>query len=261
MWKQLHLGLLLMLAAIAIAARERIVIMSDSTAVDYRGQKNAIAKTAAWEPMAGWGTYAALALKPDVEIFNRSSGGLSSKTYYEKVLPKASICFCKGGWLLLSFGSNDARPHPKFDRATDPKTTFPEYMGKIADAAKQAGMRVVVISPLPICTFTKGKWDNSLFAPYAAAAKKFAADHGYDFIDAFQLVTAALQGKSQAEIQSYYMFLERGASPNWPKGRRDPLHYNEKGAQLVWTLLRQAIAKDIPELDKLFQPLPKENAK
>ena len=57
------------------------------------------------------------------------------------------------------------------------------------------------------------------------------------------------------------MFLAPGASPNWPQGRRDPLHYNEKGARLVWDLLRQAIARDIPELDKLFQPLPKEKAK
>ena len=259
MWKQV-MPMLLGLCLSASAAG-RIVIMSDSTAVDYRGKKNVIAKTAAWEPMAGWGTYTALALRPGVEIFNRSSGGLSSKTYYENVLPKASICFCKGGWLLLSFGSNDARPHPKFNRATDPKTTFPEYMGKIADAAKKAGMRIVVISPLPICTFVKGKWDNSLFAPYAEASKKFAADNGYYFIDAFQLVTAALKDKSQAEIQSYYMFLEPGVSPNWPKGRRDPLHYRDKGAELVWKLIRQAIAKDIPELDKLFQPLPKENAK
>ena len=259
MWKQI-MPLLLGLCLSAHASG-LIVIASDSTAVDYRGRKNVIANTASWEPMAGWGTCAALALRPGVVLANRSSGGLSSKTYYESQMNHLQKVLRPGGWLLLSFGSNDARPHPKLNRATDPETTFPEYMGKIADAAKQAGMRVVVISPLPICTFSKGKWDNSRFAPYAAASREFAAKHGHPFIDAFQLVTTALAGKSQAEIESYYMFLAPGASPNWPQGRRDPLHFNEKGARLVWSLLRQAIARDIPELDKLFQPMPAENAK
>ena len=60
---------------------------------------------------------------------------------------------------------------------------------------------------------------------------------------------------SDKEVRSYYMFLERGESPNWPKGRRDPLHFTQKGSKLIWQIIQQEIDRKIPELAKCFKPL------
>ena len=249
-------GFLLSCAAVlgsAVFAGEVIVIASDSTAVDYRGRKNPIAKTASWSPMAGWGEYTARDVRKGVALFNRAAGGYSSKTYCETFLPKTKKVFKKGGWLLLSFGSNDARPHPKFDRATKPESTFPQYMDEIASAAKEAGMNVVVLSPLPYFVFSKGKFAPKALAPYAAACEKLAKEKGYYYIDLYKLVCDKFEGKSADEIKSYYMFLKPGDSPNWPQGRSDNLHVNDKGAKMVWDLIRGEIDKNIPELAKLLK--------
>jgi len=232
---------------------EVIVIASDSTAVDYRGRKNPITGTASWSPMAGWGEYTARDVRKGVALINRSAGGYSSKTYCESILPKTKKVFKKGGWLLLSFGSNDSRPHPKFDRATKPESTFPQYMDEIASAARSAGMNVVILSPLPYFVVSKGKFAPTALAPYAAACRKLAEEKGYHCIDLYKLVCDRFEGKSVDEIKSYYMFLKPGDSPNWPKGRSDTLHVNDKGAKMVWGLIRAEIDRNIPELAKLLK--------
>jgi len=228
--------------------------MSDSTAVNYLGKSNPIAKTASWAPMAGWGQYAADDALEKVTFINRSGGGHSSKTYAESILPDAKKLFQQGGWLLLSFGSNDVRPNANFDRTTRPEDTYPLYLGKIADAASAAGMKVVIISPLPFFAMSEGRFYNSLLAPFAEASKKLAADKKLYFIDAYSLISGYFKDMPEMDIKSYYMYLKPGESANWPEGRDDPLHFTEKGARLVWSLIRASIDNEIPELAKLFKP-------
>ena len=240
----------------ALAAAPAVVVISDSTAVDYTLKKsNPIAGTAAWEPMAGWGTYARLSTRPGVVFRNLSAGGHSSKTYVERLLPNARKRFPEGGWLLLSFGSNDARKSASAPgRTTTPEETFPFYMGQIAAAAKEKGMRVVVLSPLPFYHREHGGFSCSVLAPYAAAAKKFADDNGFFFIDVFALMSGRFAAMSDEEVRTNFMFLEPGRYANWPKGRKDPLHYTEKGSKLVWSVIHAEIERNIPELAKLLVP-------
>lgn len=248
------LFLLFMLLGFQILAAGPIVIMSDSTAVDYHGRKNYFKKP--WTPMSGWGEYAALHVRKGVAFRNLASGGYSSKSYYNVWLPKAKGAFRKDGWLLLSFGSNDARPHPTWDRFTKPESTYPEYLNKIAEEAVKAGMKVVILSPIPYFMYKDGKFRNTVLEPYAAAAGKLAAEKKYYYIDLFQLVTDKFQSMSEPEIRSHYMYLKPGDSPNWPKGAADPLHFTEKGSGLIWQLIFEAIQKDIPELASLLQKEP-----
>ncbi|MBO5722240.1 MAG: hypothetical protein J6S19_03910 [Lentisphaeria bacterium] len=237
-----------------LSASDMVMIISDSTAVDYRGKKNPYNKNkVGWEPMSGWGEFAAIAGAKDVKIINRSVGGYSSKTYWKNLHKRTSRDFRKGGWLLLSFGSNDARHHPKTAyRCTTTDGTFPEYMNKIASDAKAVGMNVVIISPPPFYSTENGKFFNSILKPYAEASKKLAAENGYFFIDLFGAVNEYFANMSNQDILSHYMFLKPGDSPNWPNGRKDPLHFTGKGSKMIWEIIRNAIKKDIPELSKLF---------
>lgn len=251
------LGYFCAILSVSCFSAECIILMSDSTAVNYLGKSNPIAKTASWVPMAGWGQYAADDVLEKVIFINRSGGGHSSKTYAESILPDAKQFFQQGGWLLLSFGSNDVRPNANFERTTRPEDTYPLYLGKIAEAATAAGMKVVIISPLPFFSMSEGHFCNSLLAPYAEASGKLAADRKYFFIDAYSMIQAYFKDMPEMEIKSYYMYLKPGESANWPKGSSDPLHFTEKGALMVWNLIRTAIDKDIPELANLFKPVLK----
>ena len=168
-------------------------------------------------------------------------------------LEKTAAFFKKDGWLLLSFGCNDARPSPREDRATDARTTFTEYMGIITDSAEKAGMKIVVISPMPSFEMVNGKFSHPLLAPYAKASEKFAAEKGFYFIDLYTLLTKYFEKMPESEIKTHYMFIKRGEHPNWPQGRYDNLHLTKKGAAVVWKLIRQEIDRNIPELAKLFK--------
>lgn len=251
--KLIWTSVLLVFSAVLFAS-DMVMIISDSTAVDYRGKKNPYNKNkVGWEPMSGWGEFAVITGAKDVEIINRSAGGYSSKTYFEDLYKRTRLHFRKGGWLLLSFGSNDSRPQTKFpERNTTADGTFPEYMNKIASDAKAAGMNVVIISPPPFYSTENGKFSNSILQPYAEASKKLAAENGYFFIDLFGAVNEYFANMSNEDILSHYMFLKPGDSPNWPNGRRDPLHFTGKGSKMIWEIIRNAIKKDIPELSKLF---------
>lgn len=247
---------LFLLSGLLVAATD-VMIISDSTAVDYRNKRNPYTKgKTLWAPMSGWGEFAADACKEDTKLLNRAVGGYSSSTFAERRLKKTAKSFTKGGWLLLSFGSNDSRPSKdEPNRYTTADKTYPEYLGKIANEAKKAGMKVVIITPPPFYHTVDGKFANPVLAPYAAAAKKFARENGYDCIDLFTALSDHFGKLSDKEVRSYYMFLERGESPNWPKGRRDPLHFTQKGSKLIWQIIQQEIDRKIPELAKCFKPL------
>ena len=240
-----------------MAAAVDVMIISDSTAVDYRNKRNPYTKgKTLWAPMSGWGEFAADACQKETQLVNRAIGGYSSRTFAERRLQKTARQFTSGGWLLLSFGSNDARPNKtEPQRNTTADKTYPEYLGRIASAAQKAGMKVVIISPPPFYNTVNGKFANPVLAPYAAASRKFAQANGCEFIDLFGAVCDHFGKLSDKEIRSHYMFLKRGESANWPKGRKDPLHFTQKGSQLIWQIIHQEIDRKIPELAKCFKPL------
>ena len=237
----------------------QIVIISDSTAVDYRSKPNPYTKgETGWAPMSGWGEFVADACRPGVTVVNRSVGGESSRTYWNRRMKKTKAFFEKDGWLLLSFGSNDARPSGKTpERTTTPDGTYPEFLGLMVKEAKAAGMHVVIISPPVFYHMVDGKFSNPVLQPYAVACKRFAEENGCEYIDLFSAMCDRFANCTDEEIRTHYMFLKRGESPNWPKGRNDPLHFTQKGSRLIWSILHAEIERRIPELAKCFQPVQK----
>ena len=125
-------------------------------------------------------------------------------------------------------------------------------MGIIADAAEKAGMKIVILSPMPSCEMANGKFSHPLLAPYAEASRKFAAKKGYYFIDRYTMLTEYFRDMPEEEIKKHYMFLKPGEYPNWPQGRYDHLHLTTKGTVVVW-MIRREIDRKIPELSVLFK--------
>ena len=245
----------LMLTAAVLSASEMVIIISDSTAVDYRGKKNAYNQNkVGWSPMSGWGEFAADAAGNQLRVLNRSAGGFSSKTYWEKQQRSTRKYFKKDAWLLLSFGSNDAR-YSAADpgRNTTADGTFMEYMNKIASEAKAAGMKVVIISPVPFYSMADGKFSNTVLQPYAQASEKLARANNYAYVDLFGMMSKYFSTMSDEEIRTHYMFIAPGASPNWPRGRKDPLHLTDKGSRKAWEFILAGLKKEVPELAKLFK--------
>ena len=232
-----------------------MMIISDSTAVDYRGKKNPYNHNkVGWDPMSGWGEFALDAAGKQLKVLNRSAGGFSSKTYCEKQLRSTRKYFKKDAWLLLSFGSNDAR-YSAADpgRNTTADGTFMEYMNKIASEAKAAGMKVVIISPVPFYSMADGKFSNTVLQPYAQASEKLARANNYAYVDLFGMMSKYFSNMSDEEIRTHYMFIAPGASPNWPRGRKDPLHLTDKGARKAWEFILEGLKKEAPELATLFK--------
>ena len=243
----------LLFLSLTVFSKEYVMIMSDSTAVNYRSPNMKNYYKLPWAPMSGWGEFTQKDIRGDIPLLNRAAGGYSSKTYFESWFPHSRKALRKDGWLLLSFGSNDCRPHPTWDRVTKPESTYQEYLDKMASEAANAGMKIVIISPPPFFMMENGKFNNSTLEPYAKASKQLAERKGYYFIDLFNLLSNKFKNMTEAEIRTHYMFLKPGDSPNWPKGAADILHFQNKGSELIWQLMLDSIRKDIPDLAKLFK--------
>src|SRR5215475_11768042 len=116
-------------------AKVRIALAGDSTVTDK----------------VGWGVGFAKQLTGDIECLNFSQGGRSSKSFINEGHWK-KVLDAKPDYILIQFGHND-QPGKGPERETDPKTTYPEWMGKYVDEAKAAGAKPILVTSLTRRTF------------------------------------------------------------------------------------------------------------
>jgi lysophospholipase L1-like esterase len=195
-------------------------------------------------------------VKPGVKVHNHAQGGASSKSFmtgrkWENVLKQAK----KGDFVIIQFGHNDAVLGEKnLYRMTNAEKTYPIYLKIYINEAKLRGLHPVLVTQTVYIGF---KADGTVYnykqpnevggAAYVAACKKLAAELGCDFVDLNAAALERFAGKSQQDVEKFYMVLAPGESPNYPKGRSDRVHLNQNGAAFYASLFAElAKAQNLP---------------
>jgi rhamnogalacturonan acetylesterase len=188
----------------AAAANPTLWLIGDSTVqVDTPGQQ-------------GWGTPLPQFFDlSKIRIKNQAVGGRSSRTFISEGLwEKVRKQLKPGDYLMMQFGHNDASPineDPPVTKATRARGTIrsngeetveivnvmtgkPEtvhsygwYIRKMADEAKTAGVKVIIVSPIPKRGFITGKARRDGDG-YSELAKQAAARSGASFLDLSTIV-------------------------------------------------------------------------
>src|SRR5579871_4481709 len=184
--------LLLFVSLSAAAQPMRIILVGDSTMA----------------VKSGYGPGFCALVQPSVTCLNMAKGGRSSGSYraegsWEQVMAqlKSNASF-KDTYVLIQFGHNDQPGKP--GRSTHLATEFPANLARYVEEAKSAGAKAVLVTPLTRRSFREGQLKNDL-EPWAAAAKKVAAEQGVPVLDLNAESSAAVQKMGPTEANTLAM--------------------------------------------------------
>lgn len=205
-------------------------LCGDSTMADYGANL---------APMIGWGQ-ALRGLADGAFIENCAVAGRSSKSFIaEKRLNFVELCLRKGDKLLIQFGHNDEKPDA--ERATDARTTYPEYLGMYIDAARRQGAEPILLTPIARRHFDGEGNLLHTHGAYPAAMRDLADYRGVKLIDMERATEALLTELGDEPSRALFNWVDKG-HPNYPDGAQDNTHLCLTGAvrlaQLALTLMK-----------------------
>jgi lysophospholipase L1-like esterase len=195
-----------------------LFIMGDSTVCDQPT-----------EPWASWGQMLPRFLKPGIAVANYAQSGESLRSSQgAKRLDKVLSLIKPADTLLIQFGHNDMKEKGE---NVGPFTTYKSSLKHYADAAKEKGATVVLITPME----RKAGVDHDTLGDYPAAVRQLAKDDNLPLID----------------LHAMSKQLYKSLGPDLPRAFQDGTHHNNYGAYELAKCITQGIKDN--HLDNLTQ--------
>lgn len=157
----------------------RIILVGDSTMA----------------PKSGYGAGFCARWRPEVTCVNLGRGGRSTKSYRAEGLWDKDVMAALANrnapdgtpyantFVLMQFGHNDGSPKP--ERHADVLWEYPGNLARYAKDVKGSGATFILVTPLTMRDFVKGKLLPDRVAPYAASMHNVAISEGLPLIDLF----------------------------------------------------------------------------
>ena len=172
----------------------------------------------------GWGFYEhAFFDENKITVENQALGGMSSRTYYNKLWPDVRKALRPGDWVIISIGHNDNGPYDSGRaRASIPGVgtdslnvtiketgvketvySYGEYMRKFIRDCRAAGANPILMSLTPRDAYD-AKTGKIVRKPHTQWLEAVAAEMGVPFIDLNEISGRKLDGYSHWKEK--YMF-------------------------------------------------------
>ena len=219
-----------------------IYLAGDSTMADYPAER---------APMTGWGQALRRYAKDGVKVHNLACPGKSTKSFrnegrWTALLNQVS----PGDYVFIQFGHNDASP--KSNNRADADTEYKENMRRFIRDVKAKKANPVICTSIVWMSYRNGKISQSeYFGKYSEVARNVAAEENAALIDLNEWSKNELTKVGAEKAREYYMILEAGKYPFFPKGARDTCHLQENGAHFYakgMILLARAQKLEVAEL-------------
>lgn len=220
----------------------------------------------------GWGMMLMNYFDDGIIVDNHAVNGRSSKSFidegrWDKVMEK----ILPGDYVIIQFGHNDEKKDPK--RHTVPGSTFDANLRRFVNDTRLKGGIPILMNSVVRRNFSGSKTavadddlrDNSsknlkegsvlidTHGDYLVSPKNVAKETGTVFIDANKITHDLEQGLGVEGSKRLHMIFKPGETPSEPKGKQDNTHYCIYGANVVASLLADAICKEVPELARHHQ--------
>ena len=195
-------------------------------------------------PFRGWGWALPEFVKDGVTVKNHALSGRSSRSFWEEGLfQPVAEGMEKGDMLLIQFGHNDEKDD---ERHTDPDTTFPEWLMRYVNAAREKGALPVLLTPVSRRFFVGD--GNMLYThgEYPRAIRQLAAKENIPLCDSKLDSRKLYLQLGEEKTAELFVRLAPGEHPDFPDGHDDKTHFNAYGAKQIAGLVAQEL-KQIPE--------------
>jgi len=207
------------------ATATRIVLVGDST-VNHS---------------TGWGSGFCDRLAGEIECFNESRNGRSSKSYRDQGLWKRALAL-NPNIVLIQFGANDT-PGKGADRETVPNTSFAALLRLYISEARAIGAKPMLVTPLPGRSFKDGKHVHTL-EDYAAAMRTVGAETKTPVLDLNTDANAVLDTMTQEQADKLNHIYEKD------KPSTDRVHLDQAGIDLFGLMVAKEFAAAMPSIEK-----------
>lgn len=241
------LTVLLMLPLMAVD----VYLAGDSTMADYPASR---------APMTGWGQALRRYAKEGVKVHNLACPGKSTKSFrnegrWTTLLNQVS----PGDYVFIQFGHNDA--NPKSNSRADADTEYKENMRRFIRDVKAKKANPVICTSIVWMSYRNGKISQSeYFGKYSEVARNVAAEENVALIDLNEWSKNELTKVGAEKAGEYYMILEAGKYPFFPKGARDTCHLQENGAHFYAKGMISLARAQKLEVAELFNDIPVEKS-
>lgn len=209
----------------------KIVLVGDSTMAEKKENKR---------PETGWGEALESHFDDSVTVSNHALNGRSSKSFigeghWEKALAEIE----KGDVLVVEFGHNDQKIKSP-DRYTEPWGEYSDNLRRYHREAADKGASVIIASSICRRKFEAGELRDT-HADYPAAAESVAKELDVPYVDMEELTREMLIEMGPSESVSLFLHLKPGEHENYPDGKTDDTHLNERGAAVHAELFVEAL--------------------
>lgn len=213
----------------------KLFIAGDSTAASYSGERY---------PMMGWGQVIDYYL-PKVCVRNLAQCGRSSRSFIDEgwfAIIQREIS--SGDYLLVQFGHNDEKSQDP-SRYTEPETTFPQYLSRYVDLARERGAHPVLITPVARRNFENGQLKDT-HGDYPKAVRTLAEKEKVPCIDLSALSMDLMSAMGEEASKELFTKVQPGSYPGYPEGHDDNTHFCQKGAMEIASLVAAEMKKLFP---------------
>ena len=194
-------------------------------------------------PFRGWGWALPEFVKDGVTVKNHALSGRSSRSFWEEGLfQPVAEGMERGDMLLIQFGHNDEKDD---ERHTDPDTTFPEWLMRYVNAAREKGALPVLLTPVSRRFFVGD--GNMLYThgEYPRAIRQLAAKENIPLCDLKQDSRKLYLELGEEKTAELFVRLAPGEHPDFPDGHDDKTHFNAYGAKEIAKLVVKEL-KQVP---------------
>ena len=209
--------------------RKPKILLAGDSLVRYYNENEA--------PQTGWGQCLNLYLGDDVKIKNYAVGGESTKSFMESGKWEEMLrTVLRNDVVLIQFMHNDQKSVET--HATDPATTYREYLKKyISDVREKGGVPVLITSMLRLQFGSDGKPTRN-HKDYPIAMRAVAEETQTTLIDCEQWSYEWLSELGEAGAEPYFILDKKGGNDN--------VHVTKEGAEalakfIAEELIRQGI--------------------
>ena len=216
-----------------------IWIIGDSTVEDNR------------PPFRGWGWALPKYLLDTVPVRNLALSGRSTRSFWDQGLfSLAEQGMQKGDILLIQFGHNDEKDTP--DLHTDPDSTYPEFLMRYCNIAREKGALPVLMTPVSRRFFVGGGSLLYTHGEYPRAVRELAAREQIPLCDLKKDSRALYISLGEEATAALFVRLAPGEHPDFPEGHDDKTHFNAGGATIIAGLVAKEL-RSIPECAVLLK--------
>ena len=193
----------------------------------------------------GWGEFLDPFFIDSVRIMNEARGGRSSKSFInEGHLNLILKRIMPGDYLFIQFGHNDQKVDE--ERATDPYSSYQEYLSVFIEGAKEKGAIPVLLTSVNRRTFDEeGNFVNSL-GSYPDAVRQLGDQLMVPVIDLWEKSKSLFENLGPDETKKLFAWYTM-TNPSHPI---DETHFSSYGAEKIAELVAEGIEESGLPLSK-----------